>query len=160
MAGVNLDVLYMKRILTISVLAMALFACSKDKFKTEPTVEIKSFGPESVVKGEIFTLRANVTDKEGDLQDSVLLVRKRFSNNIQLGLADTLRFFIKDFDFPDNSKIEIAAMFSYGEILDNYIFQNLESNTDKQLSVGIIVRDKAGNKSPYVESQRITLKKL
>ena len=148
----------MKRIFVSIVLASVLFACSKDKFKTEPQVEIKSFGPDEVHKGELFTLRVEVTDKEGDVQDSVLLVRKRYNAGVALP-ADTLRYTIKDFHAPIKTRIEISAEFSYGELRDNYIFQNPEVK-DTEVSIGIIVRDRAGNRSNYAESHKILLKKV
>jgi hypothetical protein len=148
----------MKRIFVSIVLAALLLACSKDKFKTEPQVEIKSFGPEEVRKGELFTLRVEVTDKEGDVQDSVLLVRKRYNAGVALP-ADTLRYTIKDFHAPIKTRIEISAEFSYGELRDNYIFQNPEVK-DTEITIGIIVRDRAGNRSNYAESDKILLKKV
>ena len=148
----------MKRIFVFCVGILVIFACSKDKFKTEPQVEIKSLAPSEVHKGQLFSLRAIVRDKEGDIQDSVFLIRKRF-NGTTLLTTDTLRFSISDFDFPEKSEIEINAVFSYGEIRDNYIFENLE-NMDRDFAVGIIVKDKAGHKSEYVESKKIVLKKL
>ena len=148
----------MKRFLIICVLATAILACNKDKFKTQPQVEIKSLAPSEVVKGQLFTFTATVRDKEGDVHDSVLLVRKRLTGNILLSV-DTIRYSIKDFGFSDNSTIDISALFSYGELRDGTIFENLESQ-DRNLSIGIIVRDNAGNKSDYVESGQIVLKKL
>jgi hypothetical protein len=148
----------MKRILIFCVLATAIAGCKKDKFKTEPQVEIKSFGPAEVQKGEIFAFRATIRDKEGDLQDSVRLARKIYSGTTLL-TTDTLFFSIKDFGFPDQSTIELQALFSYGEIRDGYIFQNLPSQ-DRNITIGIIVNDKAGHKSTYVESDKILLKKL
>ncbi len=148
----------MKKLLPFLIVVMAVFACSKDKFKTEPQVEIKSLAPSEVRKGELFSLRAIVRDKEGDLQDSVLLVRKRFAGNTQL-TVDTLRYDISNFTFPDKNVIEVTAVFSYGELRDGYIFANLESQ-DRDFAVGIIVRDKAGHRSEYVESEKIVLKQL
>ena len=43
----------MKRILLVSVLAVALAACNKDNFKTVPTVKIESIGPSEVTNGDI-----------------------------------------------------------------------------------------------------------
>jgi hypothetical protein len=147
----------MKRILIFCALATVIFACDKDKFKTEPQVEIKSLNPEEAHKGDLITLRAIVRDKEGDTKDSVFVVRKVFTANVPK--IDTLRFTLKEFGYPFKSEIELNAIFSYGEIRDGYIFQNLESS-DKDFSVGIIVKDTAGHRSPYVESDKIVLKKL
>ena len=148
----------MKKILVLIVIVSAIVGCSKDKFKTEPQVEIKSLGPSEVNKGQLFTFRAVVRDKEGDLQDSVLLVRKRFSGGIEL-TVDTLRYDISSFTFPDKSVIEVSAIFSYGELRDGYIFANLEAQ-DREFAVGIIVRDNAGHRSEYQESDKILLKRL
>jgi hypothetical protein len=148
----------MKRVLAFMVLVAFLTACGKDKFKTEPQVEIKSLSPDAVLKGQIFSLNATVRDQEGDLQDSLLLVRKRFNNTTLLSV-DTLRFYIGTLPFPEKSEIEVQALFSYGELRDNTIFTNLES-ADRNLVIGIIARDKAGHRSAYVESSPIVLKKL
>jgi hypothetical protein len=149
----------MKRVLIFCVIATVFLGCTKDKFKTVPQVEIKSFGPDEVHKGDFITLRAIVRDKEGDLQDSVLLVRKRFTGTVLLPPVDTMRLSIKDFMSPEKSEIEISAVFSYGEIRDGFMFQNLE-NSDKNFSIGVIVTDNAGHRSDYVESNQIVLKKL
>jgi hypothetical protein len=148
----------MKRLLLFSVLILALVACDKDKFKTEPQVEIKSFGPSEVNKGEFFTFRAVVRDQEGDLLDSVLLVRKRFNGNVEL-TVDTLPYSTSNFGNPVKTVIEVSAVFSYGELRDGYIFANLE-NQDREFALGIIVKDKAGHRSEYVESDKIVLKQL
>ena len=149
----------MKKLLVFCVVAGVILGCSKDKFKTEPQVEIKSIEPDVVQKGQFFTLRAIVRDKEGDIQDSVLLVTKRYAGDILLGIPDTLRYSIKEFNSPNRTEVEVSAVFSYGELRDGFIFQNLE-NSDRDFAVGIIVTDNAGHRSPYVESEKILLKKF
>src|SRR5689334_1385657 len=105
----------MKRIFVFLLLIPVLFSCNKNKFKTQPQVQIKSFGPSEVFAGENFTLDANVTDKEGDLQDSVILVRKRFNitTNTLISVDTTLRFTLADFGSPPQSEIELQAVFNY-----------------------------------------------
>lgn len=148
----------MKQLLLVFLSAGILASCTKDKFKTVPQVKINSLSPSEAHKGNIIILSATITDKEGDLQDSVLIVRKRFTGTTSLTI-DTLRSSLKTLNVPTKSEIEFSAQFSYGEIRDGYIFQNLES-VDRNFQVGLIVRDKAGNKSEYVESAKIVLKKL
>ncbi|HVK97148.1 MAG TPA: hypothetical protein VM368_04990 [Flavisolibacter sp.] len=148
----------MNKLFVFGFLVFALIACSKDKFKTEPQVEIKSLSPSEVRKGGFFSLNAVVRDKEGDLQDSVYLVRKRF-NGTSLLTVDTIRYNINAFGIPNKTQLELQVIFSYGEIREGAIFTNLEGS-DRNFAVGIIVRDKAGNKSQYVESDKIVLKRL
>ena len=147
----------MKKIIVFCALAIVVIACGKDKFKTEPQVEIKSLSPDEVIKGDIITFRAIVRDKEGDTKDSVFVVRKVFTG--PTAKVDTLRYTLRLFRSPYKDEIELNVLFSYGEIRDGYIFQNLET-TDKEFAVGVIVRDTAGHKSTYVESDKIVLKKL
>lgn len=148
----------MKKTILLLVLIVSLVACTKDKFKTEPQVEIKSISPRQAQKGQNITVTATVRDKEGDLQDSVLVVRKRFTGSSLLSV-DTLRYYIGRMGFPTKQEIELQVIFSYGELRDGAIYHPLEQ-VDRGFSVGLIVRDKEGHKSEYVESEQIVLKQL
>jgi hypothetical protein len=151
----------MKRILIVSVLAVALAACSKDNFKTVPTVKIESIGPSEVTNGDIIQLLATVTDKEGDLQDSVIVVRKKFNGATLLSVDSSARVSLQGLGSPVKDKIELRISISYGKLLPEYaLFQDLERDFDRNFSVGLIVRDNAGNRSEYVESDQIVLKKF
>lgn len=151
----------MKRILIVSVLAIALAACNKDNFKTVPTVKIESIGPSEVTNGDIIQLLATVTDKEGDLQDSVIVVRKKFNGSTLLTVDSSARVSLKGLGSPVKDKIELRISISYGKLLPEYaLFQDLERDFDRNFSVGLIVRDNAGNRSEYVESKQIVLKKF
>ena len=143
-------------------MTLAIFvACNKDKFETVPQVTITSFGPDEVRKGQLFRLTAEVTDKEGDLKDTFYLVQKRFNGN-NLLTTDTILpgFSLKNFGFPTKSKIEIQLTFAYGETIDNTITYTKQEAIDIGLVFGIIVQDTSKNKSQYVESKKIILKKV
>ena len=148
----------MKRFVVFVLAATALAACNKDKFKTTPTVTVNSLSPSDVVNGQLFTFNATVTDKEGDLQNTVLIVRKRF-NGTSLLSVDTVRYNVAALGFPTKSEVEISAVFSYGKIVDNTIFQSLET-ADRNFVVGMVIIDKAGNRSDYAESGPIVLHKF
>jgi hypothetical protein len=151
----------MKRILLVSVLAVALAACNKDNFKTVPTVKIESIGPSEVTNGDIIQVLATVTDKEGDLQDSVIVVRKKFNGSTLLSVDSSARVSLQGLGSPVKDKIELRISISYGKLLPEYaLFQDLERDFDRNFSVGLIVRDNAGNRSEYVESEQIVLKKF
>ena len=151
----------MKRILIVSVFALALAACSKDKFNTVPTVTIDSFGPSEAYNGDIIQLSATVTDKEGDLQDSVIVVRKKFNGNTLLSTDSSAKVSLRGLGSPVKDKIELRVTISYGKLYPEYaIFQELERDFDRNFSVGLIVRDNAGHRSEYVESKKIVLKKF
>lgn len=151
----------MKRTALFALLALLLAACGKDKFETTPQVSIKSFGPSEVSKGAFFELVAEITDKEGDLQDSVLLVRKRFMGTTQVPPRsdDSSYVSIEKYGFPNTSTIELRILFCYGEQKDGARLYNLQEAVDRNVLFGIQVSDKAKNKSQFVESNTILLKK-
>src|SRR3712207_3572924 len=147
----------MKKILGASVLIVALAACSKDKFEATPTVKINSFGPEEVIKGQHFRLVATVTDKEGDIKDKpVLIIRKQFLSGVDV--VDTIPQNISQLGAPALDKFELQVTFNYGELEDGTILQNYDG-LEREIAVGLVVIDNAGNRSEYVESKRILLKK-
>ena len=151
----------MKKLLFSGFIALVLSACTKDKFQTVPQVTIKSFGPEEVFKGQLIELIATVTDKEGDVQDSVYVVRKRFNANNVVLSTHTTRYNISTLGAPKKQEIDVQVTFLYGELKPEVApIQNLETFADRNFSIGLVVIDKAGNRSQYVESETIVLKKL
>ena len=149
----------MKKVLFFGLIAFIFAACGKDKFESVPQVKIKSFGPDVVIKGQTFKLTAEITDKEGDLQDTVLLVRKRFTGTA-LFQTDTTKLSLKELGFPNAPTLELSLTFTYGEDVPGTIFYRIQEAIDRGLVYGLIVSDKAKNKSTYVETKRILLKKV
>jgi len=151
----------MKRFLIFGLMATAFAGCSKDKFKTVPQAEVKSFGPEQVFKGEIIRFVARVTDKEGDLQDSVIFYRKNFTlSGILLSQDSAIRANLKDLGVPNKSDVDVQLEMIYGESNQNYPTQNGNNTVDRKLAVGMFIKDKAGHRSEYVESDTIVLKRI
>lgn len=150
----------MKKIIVFCFSIAALIGCTKDKFKTIPQVEIESMGPDQVVKGQLMNLRATVRDKEGDI-DSLFLVRKRF-NGANLLSVDTLRYTIEGFGIPTRDQFEVSVYISYGEQQQDVtaIHENLVTVDNRFYQVGVVVKDKQKNRSDYVESGKILLRKL
>lgn len=141
-----------------SLLLLIMFVgCKKEKFTTAPQVKIKSISPDVVNKGNFITVTASFTDDQGDIQDSVFIVFKRYNGTATL-TTDTIRITIGKLGVPNTRSGDIDLLAKYGEISTGALFLNTES-VDREVSFGIILRDKAGNKSNYAESKKITLKK-
>ncbi len=141
-----------------SILLLTVFAgCKKDKFTTAPQVKIKSISPDVVSKGNFITVTASFTDDQGDIQDSVFVVFKRYNGTATLS-TDTIRITLGKLGVPNTRSGEIELLAKYGELAAGALFLNTES-ADREVSFGIILKDKAGNKSNYAESKKITLKK-
>jgi hypothetical protein len=69
----------------LTVLVLLALACNKDKFQTKPTISIKSMNTEFVPLNGTLVITLECTDKEGDVQDSVIIIRAH-----ALSLSNTL----------------------------------------------------------------------
>lgn len=146
-------------LLILFAATIVLIACKKDKFTTEPQLKFKSVSPSSAVKNNIINFIVSFTDDEGDIQDSVLLVLKRFNSSGGIFTLDTLRLQMNPDEIPVARQGDINIKFGYGELITGTFFLNLET-VDREASFGLIIRDKAGHRSNYVESDKIILRKL
>lgn len=152
----------MKKILAVALLVFTLAACDKDKFETVPQVKIDSFGPDEAFVGDVIKLRATVTDKEGDVQDSVIVYRKVININTNRvitgsGNSDSIKTYIRSLEIPARQEYELEISYLYGRqppppTQNSY-------TVDRKYVLGIYVVDRAGNRSQYVESDTIILRK-
>src|SRR5262245_53247501 len=134
----------MKRVLALTLLIAAVVAsCSKSKFETTPTIEIKSLSPDVAIKGNIVSLKARVTDKDGDLQDSLIIVTKFFDLAGTLITVDTSdRFKLDVLKFADTKDIDIDVQFLYGEISNDQVYGYIPLLTeDQKFSAGLVIID-------------------
>ena len=146
------------RVIIAAVLVFTFIACNKDKFQTKPTISIKSINTEVVPQNGTFIITLECTDKEGDVEDSVILIKKRLNRRVVTTVRDTLRFKIPT--FPANSRTEIQAVLDYQNILSALNPPNIPGSNPLQreldtLVLRMAVRDKAGNTSDTVESRQI-----
>ncbi len=141
-----------------AILVFTFIACNKDKFQTKPTISIKSINTEVVPQNGTFIITLECTDKEGDVEDSLILIKKRLNRRVVATVRDTLRFKIPT--FPANSRTEIQAVLDYQNILSALNPPNIPGSNPLQreldtLILRMAVRDKAGNTSDTVESRQI-----
>ncbi len=146
------------RMIIAAVLVFTFIACNKDKFQTKPTISIKSINTEIVPLNGTFIITLECTDKEGDVEDSLILIKRRLNKRMVTTVRDTLRFKIPT--FPANSRTEIQAVLDYQNILSALNPPNIPGSNPLQreldtLVLRMAVRDKAGNTSDTVESRQI-----
>jgi hypothetical protein len=72
---------------------------------------------------------------------------------------DTFRLKMDPNGIPVARDGDLNVKFGYGEFITGTFFLNLES-VDREVSFGLIIGDKAGHRSNYVESDKVMLKKL
>lgn len=151
----------MKRILFIlSIVLIVAVACNKDKFQTKPTLEIKSYNTTTVPFNGTFVVNLRAFDKEGDVQDSLIIIKDRKNIRVVATVRDTLRY--KFPVFPNNSTTEIQATLDYQTILSALNPPNIPGSNPVEkerdtLILKFAVRDNAGNTSDTIQSQQIII---
>ncbi len=68
----------MKTKILFSIAAVIfLAACGKDKYNTKPTIQLKSVGNKVVSFNGILRVEFEITDKEGDISDTLYIKKIR-----------------------------------------------------------------------------------
>ena len=145
-------------LLVLSVLTVALFACNKDKFQTKPTISIKSINTNMVPQNGSLVITLECTDKEGDVQDSVIIIKRRLNKRVVPTIRDTIRY--KFPVFPMNTRTEVVATLFYQDILSAQNPPNIPGSNPvrKELDTLILrlaVRDNGGHTSDTITSNTI-----
>lgn len=142
----------MKVFLGLVAAGLLLTACDKDKFQTKPTIEVKSFEPGIVPIGGSMQVRLQFSDKEGDVDDSVTVIRLRKNSREFEPRPFTRQFKIPA--FPDKTKGELSLNLAWATFLTlqnpplRIPGQNINEPDTLQLSFS--VKDAAGNRSDTV----------
>jgi hypothetical protein len=134
-------------------------SCNKDKFTTVPQVSITSISPSTVSNGNIVSMKGNYTDKEGDI-DSILIVYKWY-NGAAVVKKDTFRYTFAGLNLPSKTdEADLSIDFQYNTSNPNgFVTLPAASPRDTTGTLGLILIDKAKNRSIYAESKQIRLKK-
>ena len=149
----------MKSILSISVLFIIVLACSKDKFQTKPQIKIVSVTDKHIPFNGGIDVTLEFTDKEGDVNDSLFVVRERINRRGPL-VRSPLPYKIPF--FPNTSKGEFFVSLDYRTLTLNLtairiIGSNPARNEPDTLNLKFIAKDKAGNKSDTVTVDNVII---
>lgn len=131
------------------IVAVIFIACDKDKFQTVPQLKLKSRNTELVPKNGALVLDIEFTDKEGDVKDSLIVVRQRLNKRGPVKAAPSA-YTIPDFpkltkgEFEVNLTYQLHLITNFGAIAVTGQPNTFERDT---LLIKIVARDKGGNKS-------------
>ena len=140
------------RIWLALVIVLGMISCDKGKFETVPQLTLKSRSPEKEPVEVNDPLRLNIeyTDKEGDVSDSLFILRQRLNQNGAVTPPKS-PYDIPTFPTIDKGEFEITLDFidlTYN--LNAISIPGSGSPAKKEidtLRLKIVARDKAGNKS-------------
>ncbi len=142
----------------LTAFVVIVVACNKDKFQTKPTISIKSLNTEFIPLNGSLIITLECTDKEGDVQDSVIIIKRRLNRRVVTTLRDTIRYRFPV--FPNSPRTEVIATLDYQTILSAQSPPNIPGSSPPQkerdtLILKLAVRDKAGHTSDTITSKQI-----
>ena len=148
-------------LLAAIALVVIVVSCGKDKFQTKPTISIKSVNTDLVPANGTFVVTLECTDKEGDVQDSVIIIKRRLNKKVVPTVRDTIRY--KFPVFPKTSRTFVEATLDYQTILSAITPPTIPGSNPVQkerdtLLLRFAVRDNAGNTSDTISKQIIVIR--
>ena len=137
----------MKTRIWIVLIIIGLISCGKDKFETVPQLELKSKNPDIVDVNDDLRLNIEYRDKEGDVSDSLIIVRQRLNIRGPVQLSPS-RYGIPDFPHTIKGEFEVTLKYQFDLIFNLPPIPLPGSRREVDtLRLKIVARDKAGNKS-------------
>jgi|SRR6187551_3492825 len=138
------------RIWLALIIVLGMISCDKGKFETVPQLTLKSRNPEKEPVEINDPLRLNIeyTDKEGDVSDSLFILRQRLNKNKPV-TSPISPYDIPTFPTIDKGEFEITLDY-YKHLTLNLAASSIPGtgkNEIDTLRLKIVARDKAGNKS-------------
>jgi hypothetical protein len=138
------------RIWIALIIAFGMLACDKGKFETVPQLRLISRNPEIVPVNGTLRLNVEYTDKEGDVSDSLFIVRQRLNVRGPVLLPPS-PYDIPNFPHTDKGEFEISLEYQFGLIFGLPPLRIPGSNPIRNeidtLRLKIVAKDNAGNKS-------------
>lgn len=145
-----------KQIIPIAFI-LIIAACSKDKFTTEPQIEIKSMSTDVVPPNSGIRFTIEFRDKEGDMNDSLFVKKVRLNKRVVETNLDS--FWTKIPEFPKHTQGEFLVDLNYQSIISATFPPPVPGSPNERepdtLVVKFLAKDAAGNKSDTVTSDQI-----
>lgn len=145
----------MKTKILVSVLAVVfLAACGKDKYNTNPTIKLKSVGNKVVQPNGFLRVEFEITDKEGDISDTLYFKKIRTNRRTTAIVRDSLAFQIPAAPTTRDGFIEMNLQYQNHLIAAISPGNPIQNDT---LTLQFTVRDKAKNKSEPVTIENVVV---
>ena len=141
------------KILITLISFCVLVGCSKDKYTAKPQLKYKSVNTKVLNRNETLTFVLEVTDAEGDIQDSIWV--QEVPRNCSGGF--TSKYKMPDFTAVKNLKGEINICYSYGVNLGCPTITSTCQNQNDSATFKFWIQDKAKNISDTISSEEVVL---
>ncbi len=138
----------MRKTFLISILILLLAGCNKDKFSTQPQLKYKSVNTNVLNRGENLVINLSFTDAEGDLSDTLTIVKfaQNCSNSFRVA-----PYKLPAFPSGKNQSGDLVVTLSYNDVSPK-CFPNNDTAVFK-----FVLKDKAQNKSDTAVTETIVI---
>ena len=147
------------KILLTLLVAFGLTACDKDTFNTKPSLTLRSVNTTVVPVGGTLTFNFEVTDKEGDITDTLFVKKVRLNSRVVPTIRDS--FYLTLPDVKKIPKAYVQVDLDYNGYLISAINPPNSGNPPKRendtLQFKFVLRDKAKNASDTFTSETIVI---
>jgi hypothetical protein len=135
----------MKTKILVSLVTVLFFAaCNKDKFNTTPSLRLISLSSNVIPNGGTLRIELQVTDKEGDISDTLYFKKIRTNKIVRPTVRDSLKFAIPEVDKIRNGIIQLDLQYQ------THLISALNPGNppvNDTMNIEVVVRDKAKNRS-------------
>lgn len=150
------------KLLFLAVSVLIFYACKKDKAATKPKITITKVEKQNVIfNGTATTLLdidIEVLDKEGDVRDSAFIQKRDAATIPCSGNNRDLFYNIPLYPDEKKQKITFRLKFATTQVPEYALLPGAACSNRKDTSTfRIWVKDKAGNRSDTVTTERIAL---
>jgi hypothetical protein len=139
------------KILVTIILTGFLLACGKNVYNTKPTIKISSVNTNVVQVGGTLTFDIKVTDKEGDVTDTIFMKKVRLNRRARPTLRDS--FALKIPDAPNSPDGTVRLDLTY----QNYLISAESPIENDTLVFKFALKDKGNNISDTITSEQIVI---
>jgi PKD repeat protein len=145
------------KILVTLLLVSILGACGKDKYDTKPKLTFKSINGKTFKQGDVVAFTIEVTDAEGDIQDSIWI--EKITRNCTTNKVLLLKNRMPLFTATKNLKADISATFVYNVTNGDYpvLVRSTCTSQNDSATMRFWIKDKGGNVSDTVVSNEFVL---
>lgn len=136
----------------VTIITLLLFiACKKNTYNTKPTLQIKSMNGNVFPNGSTLILQIQVTDKEGDVTDSLFMRRVRYNQKTRVTLRDSLYFKVPDAPNSPDGIIQLELDYN------NYLAAAQSPIENDTIAFKFALKDKADNVSDTITTDTIVV---
>ena len=138
----------MRKTFLLSILILMLIGCKKDKYTTKPQLKYQSVNTTVLGRGETLVFNLSFTDAEGDLSDTLFIVK--FEPNCVASRFNA-KYPLPPFPTGKNQSGDLVVTFQYNEVPPK-CFPREDTAVFK-----FVLKDKAQNKSDTAVSESIII---